>query len=156
MVRGMAYRRRDKPPFSAWLTAERTRRGWKAPEVARRLRELGYQAEESTYRTWEAGRRPSPDTIAALERLFESAAPGENEPGGDAAGLVRAMTAALVATTQAITDVRLELADARREAEDQRLATAELIGRLSSQLDELLAREGMQAGFVDRDRHLPG
>lgn len=86
----MSVRRRDKTAFSAWLEAERKRHGLKAEEVARRLRDLGYQAEDSTYRTWEANRRPSADTVAALERMFETAAPGDGEPGaGDIAAAIR-------------------------------------------------------------------
>lgn len=90
----MSYRRLDKPPFSAWLVAERNRRKWKAEEVARRLRELGYPAEDSTYRTWEATRRPNDDTVAALERLFGTASPAEDAPGsGDVAAAIRAQAA---------------------------------------------------------------
>jgi transcriptional regulator with XRE-family HTH domain len=87
----MPYRKRDKPPFAAWLVAEREGRKWKAEEVARRLREAGY-------RTWEssAGRRPAPETVAALERLFGSPAPGaEAQPSGDLAAAITALTVEL-------------------------------------------------------------
>lgn len=87
----MTNRRSDKPPFSAWLAAERKRHGLKAEEVARRLREAGYAAEDSTYRTWESTRRPNDETVAALERLFETAAPSEATAGnGDIAAAIRA------------------------------------------------------------------
>lgn len=117
----MSYRRRDKAPFSAWLVAERTKRAWKAGEVARRLRELGYQAEESTYRTWEAGRRPSSETVIALERLFESAAPG------DGAAAQTDVAAAIDRQTEAITALVDELRASRldRERLEQLQATVD-------------------------------
>lgn len=66
--------------FGEWLKDQRERHGWKAEEVARRLREAGYQAETSSYRVWETGRRPRPETVRALERLFGSVAPSVAAP----------------------------------------------------------------------------
>lgn len=110
----MAYRRTDKPPFSAWLTAQRSKRGWKAGEVARRLRDMGYPAEESTYRTWEAGRRPSSDTIAALERMFESAAPVEREGSSDVAAAIDRQTEVF---RELLRETQREADEAKRRAD---------------------------------------
>ena len=86
----VTYRKRDKPPFASWLTSEREGHGLKAEEVARRLREAGLQAEYSTYRTWEAtsGRRPAPETVEALERMFGSRAPDDDEAASDLAAAI--------------------------------------------------------------------
>lgn len=83
-----------KHPVSLWLIAERKRHGWKAEEVARRLRDAGIEAQDTTYRVWEAGRKPKADAIRAMETLFGSKAPGEPEPSGqpDLAALLAAMT----------------------------------------------------------------
>lgn len=112
----MTYRLRDKPPFAAWLTTERGKRGWKAEEVARRLRDMGYAAEDTTYRTWEAasGRKPAPDTIRALERLFESAAPGEDATGsGDLAAALQSLADEIRAAREERAELRRELVAAR-------------------------------------------
>lgn len=82
-----------KTPFGLWLTAERKRHGWKAEDVAAKLRALGFQAEDSTYRTWEAGRRPKRSTVEALERLFDSPAPSRAPADqSDVAAAVREQT----------------------------------------------------------------
>lgn len=77
-----------KHPVSLWLIAERKRRRWKAEEVARRLRDAGVQAEDGTYRVWEAGRKPSDAAIRAMETLFDSIAPKDTPPAADVATLV--------------------------------------------------------------------
>jgi hypothetical protein len=94
----MAYRKRDKPPFAAWLVSQREHHGWKAEEVAKRLRDAGHQAEDSTYRTWEssADRRPAQETVAALERMFGAQAPGTDELAtGDLAAAINDLVAEL-------------------------------------------------------------
>ncbi|MBX3031903.1 MAG: hypothetical protein KF809_17285 [Chloroflexi bacterium] len=80
-----------KPALSQWIEDQRKLRGWKAEDVARRLREMGYDAEDSTYRTWEASRRPKPETIHGMEKLFGSPAPREPEGTADMAALVVAL-----------------------------------------------------------------
>jgi transcriptional regulator with XRE-family HTH domain len=115
----MSYRRSDKPPFSAWLSSERARHGLKAGEVAKRLREMGFPAEESTYRTWEAGRRPAPETVAALERLFGTASPSADAPDqGDVAAAIRDQ----IVVQQQLADAAVE---ANRIALEQLEATRE-------------------------------
>lgn len=83
-----------KPPLAAWIVRERERKGWKSHELARRLREAGFEAEDSTVRTWEGrnARPPKSDTVRALERLFGTAAPnGDTTALGDVPELVAAI-----------------------------------------------------------------
>lgn len=81
-----------KHPVSLWLIDERKRHGWKAEEVARRLRDAGVDAADGTYRVWESGRKPSDTAIRAMETLFDSTAPAEAAPTPDLAALVAALT----------------------------------------------------------------
>lgn len=84
--------RKPKAPLSAWIVEQRKRLGWKSEELAARL-----DVAESTVRGWESGRSVSADSLARMERAFGVQAPGTNEPGaGDPAGLMAAMTAALL------------------------------------------------------------
>lgn len=129
----MAYRKRDKPPFAAWLVHEREARGWKAEEVARRLREAGHQAEDSTYRTWEssAGRRPAPETVVALERLFGSPAPGADEQAsGD---LVAALSAQAAAIERLVDRIDALLASRDRDLEELARTLAALLASPATQ-----------------------
>lgn len=80
-----------KSLVSLWIAAERKRLNWKAEELGRRLREAGYEVADTTIRTWEAGRRPSAENIAGLERLFGVQAPAEPETGTDQAAVVAAI-----------------------------------------------------------------
>ena len=122
----MPYRNPNKPPFASWLVAQREARPpLKAEEVARRLREAGLQAEDSTYRTWESAsdRRPAPETMAALERMFGSRAPGGTDPAGDLVVAIRSLVEALdrdreerMALTRAIAALAQSLA---RRPEDE-------------------------------------
>lgn len=139
----MTYRRTDKPPFSAWLSAERRRHGLKVDEVARRLRELGFPAEESTYRTWEAGRRPAQETVVALERMFGTAAPGEDAAAqGDVAAAIDRQTAVITA-----------LVDELRAAREDR----DRIAGLERAVEQLLAAVGPieRAGAASRAPRAP-
>lgn len=108
-----------KHPVSLWLIDERKRHGWKAEEVARRLRDAGVQAEDGTYRVWEAGRKPKDDAIRAMETLFGTTAP-KDEPTGapDLTALLDSqarLTAAIVAQTAAITRLAAQLERSQEE-----------------------------------------
>ena len=89
--RNVRRRVRDVPkhPVSIWLIDQRKAHGWKAEEVARRLRDAGVAAEDGTYRVWEAGRKPKDDAIRAMETLFGSVAPKDPDAGsGEMAALI--------------------------------------------------------------------
>lgn len=75
----------------------------------------------------------------------------EPGPSVDVPGLMDALTKALVVQAEALTAIRLELDDARRSATEQREATAELLGRLSRQMDELRSLVGTPAGSAPQD-----
>lgn len=100
---------------------------------------------------WRAQGEPEPDLtpepepeppLSLEERAVRAAeaqvlATREQTEAIRGSGLVAALTDALQAQAQALTDIRLELAQAARDAEEQREATAELLGRLSAQLRTL-------------------
>ena len=66
---------RAKPPVSAWIIRERKRLGLKPRDLAERLSDAGLPVTEGTVRTWEAGRRPHPDNVDGLERIFGTRSP---------------------------------------------------------------------------------
>ena len=66
---------RAKPPVSAWIIRERKRLGLKPKDLAERLTDAGLPVTEGTVRTWEAGRRPHPDNVEGLERIFGTRSP---------------------------------------------------------------------------------
>jgi transcriptional regulator with XRE-family HTH domain len=86
------------------------------------------------------------DQLGAL--LEPTKKPG---PSVDVPGLVDALAKALLAQAEALTAIRVELDAAHRSAEEQRQATAELLGRLSRQMDELRSLAGTPAGSVAQD-----
>jgi hypothetical protein len=69
--------------------------GWKPADVSRRLKDLGYEAEESTVQVWESGRSPSVDNIEGLERIFGTTAPVEADDRSDLVAAIRELTAAV-------------------------------------------------------------
>lgn len=107
--------RRPKPPVSLWISAERKRHGWKVADLASRLQAAGYEAAETTVRTWEAGRSPHPDTISGLSRLFGSQAPVEPDANGTDLALV-------------LREIRDELRLSRLSADKNADVLAELLG----------------------------
>lgn len=98
---------KPKPPISSWLAQQRKAAGLKPGELAGRLRERGLRAEEGTVRTWEAGRKPSDDAIAELERIFGAQAPTSTAVDVDAARgeAILAMTAAIKEQTQVMREL---------------------------------------------------
>jgi hypothetical protein len=58
-----------------------------------------------------------------------------SEGGGDAATLVAAFRDALMEQTRALAEVRLELREARRTAEEERGVIAEILARLEARLE---------------------
>lgn len=66
---------RAKPPVSAWIIRERKRLGLKPKDLASRLSDAWLPVTEGTVRTWEAGRRPHPDNVEGLERIFGTRSP---------------------------------------------------------------------------------
>ena len=94
-----------KPELARWIASERKRHGWKAEELAARLTGAGYEVAVTTIRTWEAGRRPSADNLADLERLFGTTAPTERP--ADLEALVQSISV-LVEEVRAVRSARVE------------------------------------------------
>jgi hypothetical protein len=71
----------------------------------------------------------------------------DSEGGGDAATLVAAFRDALLEQTRALAEVRLELREARRTAEEERGVIAEILARLEARLE--LGTEPASNGAAD-------
>lgn len=133
---------RTKPALSQWIADNRKRMGWKAETLAERLREAGYEAADTTVRTWEAGRSPRPETIAAMERLFDSSAPA------DEVGVGGEIAAALDRQSSAIEALVEELRLARAAQVEVAAVTLQALGALGVRLDP-------QGNFVEAERVPP-
>lgn len=60
----------QRGPLAAWIVRQREARGWKSEEMPGRLADVGYGVRADYYRQVEAGKKPGPDFLASLERLF--------------------------------------------------------------------------------------
>ncbi len=105
-----------------------------------------------TARGWESRGRPSEDALAILERKFGRQAPrGEGLAAvGDPAALISAMTGALLAQTQALTDLRADLVEARDAARSEREAMTKMLARLEARLAELQPPGGRGSAAADQ------
>lgn len=122
----MAKSNRLKPPVSAWIVSERKRLGIKTDELARRVNAAGGHCTEGTVRTWEAGRKPSPDNIEALERVFGSRAP-DQPPEGETA-----LAAAIFAQNELLRQLVAETQASRAAQETIAQALGELAGLVAA------------------------
>lgn len=93
----------QKPPTAAWIVRERRRLGLKPRDLVERLAAQGLRVSEATVKVWEsnADRRPAPENLEGLERIFGSQAPSAAEPF-DLASAVREQTRAIEAQVEAI------------------------------------------------------
>lgn len=97
--------------MAAWIARERKRLGLKPPELAERIRAHGGLIDSwQTIRVWEsyAKRNPSPDNIAALERVFGTAAP-DPESAVDIGTLIAKLDAQTGAITELARAVQMAL-----------------------------------------------
>ncbi len=123
-----------KTPLQLWVSDNR-KKGHTSEELAQRT---GVTVD--TARGWESRGRPSDDAIRDMERLFGVPAPR----GDQAAGGLPELVVALMAQTQAMNELVLEL---RRERDfDVRLAAVE--GAVA--LQALPSAEGSQARALPR------
>lgn len=156
------YTRLRTPPQTVWarhLDAIRQERDWSATKMFEESREaLGLAPKSRTaFTSLLVADEPNERQAAVLTRLYGAPDPAlqphdmeKPGPSDDVTGLVVAMTTALLAQAQALTDIRLLLASAAGDAARERAETAELIGRLSVQLDELRVLAGMPSSSVAR------
>lgn len=126
----------QKPPMAAWIVRERKRLGLKPRDLVERLAAQGLVVSEATVKVWEANgdRRPAPENIEGLERIFESQAPGPAEATPD-------LAAALMALVDELRESRME-----REATETRLRAVEA---------ELRSLRGPRAGAGSPGRSVP-
>lgn len=153
----------DRPATAQWLI--RARGEMTQPAFLDALRaEMGKAPDLSTYRGWESGRlTPRSSNLANVVAFWERrgvpgpdapapAAP-EASPSLDVVGLVHAMTAALLAQTQALTDLRRDLNEARSNAVREREAMTDMLGRMEREL--LAIRQSVETGAGAAGRRLP-
>lgn len=83
----------QKPATAAWIVRERKRLTLKPRDLVTRLAAQGLVVTEATVKVWEsnADRRPSPENLEGLERIFGSTAPGTETPTGDQSALIAAL-----------------------------------------------------------------
>jgi transcriptional regulator with XRE-family HTH domain len=83
-----------KPPIAAWIVRERRRLGLKPADIAARLTAMGLPVTDATVKVWEsnANRRPSPDNLDGLARIFGSQPPDLTSPPSDLAAAISSLT----------------------------------------------------------------
>lgn len=91
--------------IAAWMRRERIARGWSQKDMPDRLSTVGYPIKDDYYRQVEAGKKPGPDLLDALQRIFgsEPEPPAQQEaatPSVDMAALVAELRAQAAATRQ--------------------------------------------------------
>lgn len=107
-----------KPPIAAWIVRSRKARGWKPRDIVTALAAQGITVTEDTVKVWEsnANRRPAPETLDALERIFGSPAPTRDAPASpDQAELVAAIRDQTAAITKLAAAMEAENRERRRE-----------------------------------------
>lgn len=140
-----------KPPTAAWIVRERKRLGLKPADIVAQLKAQGLEVSEDTVKVWEsnADRRPAPENLAGLERIFDSTAPqrgaGSSAGQSDLITALARQTAALEAHTLALTrqadlvEVLLERLGAATARES---SVSEAVADLSDFLHEQWASVG--------------
>lgn len=153
------YRPPTKQPVSRWarhIDAWMRREGLSQTGAFRRLRAAFGLGEESrsAFLPYLVN-KPLDDAqqraVAAIIGWPPEVEETKKEPEGDTLGLVKALTEALLLQAQALTDIRLELAEAARTAAAERAATGDVLARLEAQLEQLQASVDTGAGTGDRD-----
>ncbi len=118
----------QKPATAAWIVRERKHLQLKPRDIVERLAAQGLTVSEATVKVWEsnADRRPAPENIAGLERIFGSAAPTTETPSSDLAAAISGLVAELRADREE-----------HRQLTEMRLRSLELaVERLSRQAIE--------------------
>lgn len=149
----------ERGVIGAWAFQARQELGLSVEQVAERVGGLGQAVSPATIRGIESGNKPpGRRLLRLLARALESVPPGATqEPGPptDATRLFDALTRALEAQARYLTqieDLRAELAQGLEDAQRQREAQAQLLGRLSAELGDLRDLVGKQAGSWPTDR----
>jgi hypothetical protein len=100
---------------------------------------LGERSRASWVKVVSGERPPNERQAKFLVSVMGEPEPGTeqaaSEGGGDAATLLAAFRDALLEQTRALAEVRLELREARRTAEEERGVIAEILARLEARLE---------------------
>jgi hypothetical protein len=100
---------------------------------------LGERSRASWVKVVSGERPPNERQAGFLVSVMGEPEPGaeqaSSEGGGDAATLLAAFRDALLEQTRALAEVRLELREARRTAEEERGVIAEILARLEARLE---------------------
>lgn len=98
-----------KPAVAAWIVRERKRLNMKPRDVVTRLAAQGLTVSEATVKVWEsnADRRPAPENLEGLERIFESKAPANGTPSADQSDLAAAIRGQTESITALVQELRL-------------------------------------------------
>ena len=148
------YRAPTKPLLTAWarhLDAVMRDRDLSQTNVFDEVREeLGYAttSRSAIVRVF-SDKEPDARQAEVLARHYGQPAPlpiEEPGPSADVTGLVAAMTAALLAQTTALTDLRADLAQARDDAREERSAMTKMLADLGDELEALRGSVGRGAG----------
>ena len=123
------------------MRRQRLQRGWKPERVVSELRDQGEPIREDYYRGLEAGRKPGPDVLTALEALFGPMPPEPPKPapsiGDQNAALLVALTEAVQAQTAAMREIVAELREAREATQGREEGMAAALGALAKTLASL-------------------
>lgn len=155
---GRMYRPPSKPPVTAWarhLDQVMRERAWSQTRLFEEVgRDLGYSPKSRTgFLPLLVDKEPSAAQVRVLEQHFGAPDPIEHAPERgaslpDVVALVQAMTDALRAQTQALADLRVDLATARESASQEREAMTQLLAGLGERLEAVEALASRSAGSV--------
>lgn len=115
-----------KPPTAAWIVREARRLNLKPRDISARLEAMGLTATEATVKVWQANgnRRPGPENLEGLERIFGSRAP---EPPGHADD---ALASAIRDQTRVFSELVAELRTMCEAMRETGLGVARVEGRI--------------------------
>jgi transcriptional regulator with XRE-family HTH domain len=129
--------------IGVWMREERVKRGWSPEQVVDALSALEHPIRVDYYRGLEAGRRPGPELLQALTKLYgtEPIEPAPEPTGTTEFGavlkslelqtdLLAKQWAATVALTDSIGSLVAELRRDHRETDERAVTFAELLARL--------------------------
>jgi hypothetical protein len=130
----------ERGRVGAWAYTARMDADLSGDQVVEQLARRGVRVHPATIRGIEGGTKSaSRRLIRELASIYKvdppTEAPPISEGGGDAATLLAAFRDALLEQTRALAEVRLELREARRTAEEERGVIAEILARLEARLE---------------------
>jgi transcriptional regulator with XRE-family HTH domain len=109
--------------IGAWMRRERIARDWSQKEMPDRMETVGVPVDADYYRQLEAGKKPGPEVMDGLRRLFGSEPEPLPEPQGqdslaDLAAAIREQTEVNRQVVTAVGQLALVMHQGRHEAPD--------------------------------------